>query len=146
VATYITNADLLVAVANRLGVRAADLIATNPQWEEIVATANAEAYQEIRSVLVGRGYTVEQVDAWDRRAEFNRKVAVCHALVEGALLRQMDGEALDRVCKCREELADVVLLVDGEAPELELDKSNITAGDLANPGDVFTADAFDENL
>ena len=138
---YITDAALLSAVAVRLGTTPDILVSGQPGITDIIADANNEAHAQILSVMVGRGYEVSVTDAWDRREEFNRKLGVCIALENGAVTREVDFEAIDRICKCREELLTVLVLVDGEIPETG-GTPNVSHGDLSHPDDVFTEDNF----
>jgi hypothetical protein len=45
------------------------------RWTEIAQTCNVRAYNDIVTILSQRGYTLAQVLAWDRGAEFERDLA-----------------------------------------------------------------------
>lgn len=141
--TYISDATLQTALAGRLASTWADMVRDGPQWEEIVSTANTDAYNEIRSALVNRGFTVAVIDTWDRRAEFNRKLGLCNALVEGAIKTPVDMEAIDKVCKCRDELQTVPILVGGvEVNPNAATGAGVSRGDMTGctADNVFSSD------
>jgi hypothetical protein len=138
-ATYITDADLLTALANRLGTTSAKLTAES-FWPTIVADANLSAYQKIQSVLQGRGYSKDDIDAWDRAAEFNRRIGLCHALTEGALTQDYNTAALERICMCEKELDDVIVVDVNVVVTPPAGQSNISRGSMNTSADVFTMD------
>jgi hypothetical protein len=137
--TYITDADLKTKVAERLGTTWAELVASAAHLDNIVEDANQDAYHEIRAQLVARGFSTTVIDTWDRRAEFNRKIAVCYFLREAGVIRQVDTAAIEMLCKCEEQLAEVPILVDGEEQFPE-SGGRIGYGDLDREDDVFEAD------
>ena len=55
-----------------------------PAWQGIGATKLTEAYNLIRSVLIGRGYSAAQLDTWAARLDFEREIALLFALEEQA--------------------------------------------------------------
>lgn len=137
-ATYITDADLLAAVAARVGYTA-DKITAESHLPAIVADANISAYQSIRSKLMGRGYTAAVIDTWEGAAVYNRRIGICHALVEWALTKEFDSNALDRICKCEEELDTVIIVVPvDDIPDISL--PNVTYGDVGTTADAFSTD------
>lgn len=137
-ATYITDAELLEAVAVRIGYTP-DKITAESHLPAIVSDANLSAYQAIRSVLSGRGYSFDVIDSWERAAEYNRRIGICHALTEWALTKEVNSVALDRICQCEKELDDVIIVIpveDVRAP----DQPNIGYGAMTNSTDVFSTD------
>lgn len=138
--TYITNAELVAKVAARTGQTPDHLIANGSQWNGIIEDANTDAYNHIRSVLVGRGFSTSVIDTWDRRAEFNRKVALCFAMREGAAFKLYDVDAIDQVCKCLEELEELPILVSGVEQEPTAGASSVNYGDCERDDDIFTLD------
>jgi hypothetical protein len=109
---YITNTELLTAVADRVKVTNPDEL---PAWwaSTVVPQAVTAGYQDILGALLNRGFSKAQVDAWDRRVEFNFSQSLYWALVNGgaaADVAQPDAlKALDR----REELKTVLVFVSG---------------------------------
>jgi hypothetical protein len=137
-ATYITDDALLNAVAARVGYTA-DKITAESHLPAIVSDANISAYQTIRSKLMGRGYSASTIDTWERAAEFNRRIGICHTLTEWALTKEFDSNALDRLCKCEEEL-DTVILVEADDDTPEISQANVTYGDMGTTDDRFSLD------
>lgn len=137
-ATYITDDELLNAVAARVGYTA-DKITAESHLPAIVSDANISAYQTIRSKLMGRGYTAAVIDTWERAAEFNRRIGICHTLTEWALTKEFDSNALDRLCKCEAELDTVMIVVPVDSTP-EISEPNISYGDIGTSSDVFSLD------
>ena len=46
----------------------------------IITQRTEHAYQEVRTRLVGRGYTAAQIDTWARREEYQRDIAVWYCI------------------------------------------------------------------
>jgi len=113
VPTYVTDDEVLKAVARRIGVSADRMTADAPWWPEIVSEANEDAYEHVREAMVGQGYTVGQVDQWDYRSRWNRQVAVCYALRAAAVAKGYDETAIDKACKVLDDLEDVTLVING---------------------------------
>lgn len=141
-ATYVAADELLSEVAAFIGTTPDKLTAESPHWIRKAASANTDAYNEIRSRLVGRGYTTAQVDQWDRRAEYNRRIALYFALCDGAALKDADLEAVDKLKRWLDDLDTVVVLIDGEEPELGSGSSGVNYGDMTNSGDTFTDESW----
>ncbi len=138
--TYISDAVLVKALADRFG-STPDRLVAESYWQPIIADANQSAYQLIRSTLLGRGYTGDAIDAWDRRAEFNRRIGLCHALTEYALLKDgVNTVALDRVCLCEKELDTVVLDAGGEVQAPTGGGATVSRGEMRSCTDVFSMD------
>ena len=138
-ATYIDDSVLLTALANRLGTTP-DKLTSESFWPTIVADANVSAYQLIQSTLQQRGFLKAQIDSWDRAAEFNRRVGLCHALTEGALTQDYNAAVLDRLCMCEDELKTVTIVDETEVLTPPSGKSNIGRGNSNTASDVFSMD------
>lgn len=138
--TYVDDATILTAVAKRLKFNtSAALIADAPQWSQIVTDANTEAYNAILATMANRGYAKATIDSWDRAAEFNRKIATCIALRNGAVI---DDVALDKICDCEQEMKESAVFVSGvwTAPDYPL-AGNIGYGTNNTANDTFTTDS-----
>lgn len=72
-APWITDAQLLAALAAVYGKADPAALAVEPG---ALADANAFAGNEVVGRLLQRGFTLAQIDAWDRRVEFNTTVAL----------------------------------------------------------------------
>lgn len=138
--TYITDADLQVVVASRLNSTWDKIVSNAPNFVDIVHDANQDAYYEIRTKLINRGFTAAIIDTWDRRIEFNRKVALCFALREGGVIREVATDMIDRVCECLEQLDEIPIMV-SDIEQFPTTSGRISYGDLTRPDeDVFSID------
>lgn len=140
---YITDTVLRTALAKRIGTTLSWLDTSSPHFDQLVTEANEQAYQTILTVLLGAGYEKATIDTWDRREEFNRRLGVCFALREGALLNEGQLAALEHVCKCEEELKTITVTVNGEIVEPDGGNPVVGTGDMANANDVFVFDEME---
>lgn len=135
---FITAATLEDAVLVRLGQAATATPASS--ITAVITDAVDEAYQEIVTVLTERGYTAAQIAAWDRGAEYNRKIGVCLSLTNIGVNHEIDEARLDRICKCREELLTISILVDGELVEPDTAAADVGHGTMNTTTDIFVFD------
>lgn len=99
-------ADVKQRVADALKVPGVSDLAT--WWNGICTAALASAEADVQGVLVGRGYTVDQVDDWPGGVATVSDLALFWALTNAGVLEAFDDKfvkALDR----REQLKTVVL-------------------------------------
>lgn len=140
--TYITDADLFREIASRLGSTPSQLSQQSSGWSTIVASANQDAYQKIISTMLGRNYTQAQIDAWDRRVEFNRRIAICYAFEDNAVLRDYNDQSITRICRAIKEIDDpnLKLTVAGEVVEPPTSVSGADWGEFYTGGDRIQFD------
>lgn len=90
---WIDDATLLADVANSLGVD--DPTGLPPRWSQIVRDANANAAADLTNILRNAGYTQAQIDTWDDRISYNRRLGVVYALTLGAPLSDVPMDKLE---------------------------------------------------
>lgn len=140
--TFITDDELLEAVAIRLSTDSNNLLTTNPSWRRIVRDANESAYNSILSQILSRSpMTMDLLNTWPRRQEFNRRIGLCRALTEAALMKMVDMEAVREICKCEKELATVPIVIDGVQIQTTDDDPNVVYGEMEY--DTTTVDRND---
>lgn len=111
--TYITNTALEAKAKDRLGNGPDEDL---PQrYASVVSDANTAAYQDIRRALLGRGFTVAQIDAWDDRVEFNRDLGL-YWIFAGQPNQSADDTWIEKLNR-REELLTIPVLISGEVVE-----------------------------
>lgn len=73
---WISDAVVLNAIGRRLGKDPATLEA----WAtDLAATCNQDATADLTTIMLGQGYTVDQLDGWDYVATYVRRLAVWYA-------------------------------------------------------------------
>ncbi len=107
VTVFISSFVLQQAVADRLKLAG---VSTLPDHylTSILPDALNGSYQEILGRLMARGFTKEQVDSFDRGAEFQRAIGIYLALVNGGVYAGMDPETMK--CLDRRKELDSVLV------------------------------------
>ncbi len=78
---YVSDAVLLQDVAHALGLGSAAGLA--PHWADTVADANRMAVADLTAALLAKGYTPADVDSWDDRVAYNRRLGLLFALTLG---------------------------------------------------------------
>ncbi len=111
--TYLSDSDALDIIAGLLkSAGQTELLADAPYWESLVSRCNNSAYQEVLGQLLMRGFTKAQVDAWDRRIEFQRDLMIFWSLPDGAALESFSDLFL-RSKDRRKDLTSVQVFANG---------------------------------
>lgn len=111
--TWITNNVLAAAVAAANGLESAASLPS--QWNAIIPVANQFAYNRVRGVLLARGFTPAEADAWDERAGWNEQLGVCVAFWRAAKSDEGRGEEFRReYTSLMQELRDLAVIIGGE--------------------------------
>ncbi len=106
---WITNGRLRTLFANAIKQQ----VETLPErYIEIVERSNGSAAADITSALTGRGYTIDQIDNWDRRVEFNEDLGVFWSLVRAVGTSTYSDVILKNLDR-RKELMTVQITTDG---------------------------------
>jgi hypothetical protein len=119
------------------------LVETAPYWTEIVGDSLDEAYQEILTRLAARGFTPAQIASWDRRAAFERDIALWWCLVKGAGLHDFEDKFISKLDR-RAELDTVTLTIDGEVEDPESEDAAVGFGTLDDTNSTFYRSVDDE--
>lgn len=94
-------------------------------WADtIVPRSHLSGYQTVAGTLIRRGYTLAQVDAWDRLSEFESDMSLHFCLRDGGAYKAVDKATLEGLDR-REELAEVIIFVSG-VPVIPADSGNVT--------------------
>jgi hypothetical protein len=131
---WITEADMRRVVASvlKLGTPAS----LPAHWDEPVQAAIESAYTYLRAVLAGRNVTPAQMDQWDMRRVFTRRIALCDLFEEVGLPDQANLATLDRACQAKEEVKTIDLTVNGVPIEPAGTSPNCGYGDTVDDDDA----------
>lgn len=137
---FLNDSEILQGVADRMNTTPAGL--TQPKWNNLVAAAHSSAYQKIMGKLLGRGFTVEQINQWDDGANVERDLSLYFCFVNGAVLNNFDPQYIQRISRATS--------IGGEAGS-ELDKVTtlqiagkwIAPGNTANSPGMVSSGRFD---
>jgi hypothetical protein len=140
VATYVDDSAIKAEVAgiHRLG----DPAKAPVHWAVVIANANTTAYKEIRRVLAAQGYSAAQIDAWDDAADWNRNIALCHALRKLGLGDGVESVSLSNICKVRDELKAVQITIDGILVYPTNKRGAFSSGDIDTTTDPVQMDDY----
>lgn len=130
---WITDADLKKALASVLKAGSVAYVPSN--WEEPLTAAAEEAYHYIRGVLAQRNYTVAQMDQWDARRTYLRKITLCVLFETQGLPEDYNSFSLDRVCAAKEELLTAAITIGGEVIDPVGESAGIGYGDSVDDDD-----------
>ena len=141
--SFVTDAQVKDSVAAALHTTAATLEA---HWTQCVTDANTAAYDEIVGHFLDLGYSIDQIDSWDRGATFQKFLARYQALIDGAGDQDNVGEWRTELDYWRGRLEAVTSLqVDSELEETDDSSSNVGYGSLSTTDDIFSLDPDDSN-
>jgi hypothetical protein len=135
--TYCTDEEIKVKWTDVL-LKHVDASALPDGADVSAADANQKACDEIHAKLQGRGYTKEQIDAWDRRREFNLDIAIYWCLNDYRGTEESDGwiRPYDR----RKELETVAVLIGRRRVAPGDPTQEVGYGPTRNPNDIFDMD------
>jgi hypothetical protein len=110
VPAYFTNLDeVKTELAHMLGLSEASEV--EERYDTIIDQSIQEGYEEIVSSLAARGYSITQIESWDRRARFNIDLALFWSLTKG-VISQLPFETIRQLDR-RKELESLTPTVDG---------------------------------
>lgn len=140
-ATYITDAELKASVAARMKTTVSQMDNMGPHVAVLVSECNQSAYDFIVGLLVGRGYTVAQIDLWDARKSWSLRIGACHVFralsANTPVQSYIDPNA--GVCKAEKDLEAATIVISGA--EAALGASLPISGDMTNTaGDLLLLD------
>lgn len=139
---WTTDQEIKDAMAAVIGLAEVDAGSLPTKFNEVAVAANRRAYNRIRSILAGRGFTPAQMDAWDEREDFNRAGALCYAFRDAALRDEKAPQVLIEYCKVWEELKTVDLIADGVILDPASGAGSVSFGSFDTTGDTFTPDSI----
>lgn len=108
-----------------------DALEVEERYDTIITQSIQEGYEEIVSALAARGYSISQIESWDRRARFNIDLALFWSLTKG-VISQLPFETIRQLDR-RKELESLTPTVDGVPIPIDptTASGNISYGRLA---------------
>jgi hypothetical protein len=82
-------------------------------WDRNCVRAMNKAYADLSSILLGKGYTIEQLDQWDYRADYSRQQALFWLFTETSLGMGYDFAAIDKLDHRAELREGATILIGG---------------------------------
>jgi hypothetical protein len=115
----------------------AALVQAGPFWANAVDLPQKSAYNQIVGVLSSRGYSLNQIQNWDRGSEFERVIALYWALVSNGVLSQAGQQYVEKFEYYIRMLYTVSVTINGlfVPPDLQYGQPNVGFHNTAN--DVF---------
>lgn len=112
---WITDEQLLAAVAARMSTTPAKATEMGPHLAVIITEAVESSYQFIRAVMIGRGYSAGQLENWDARVAWSKLVGCCHVFRALAVNKQSmpATDPVNGACKCEKDLETTPVLISG---------------------------------
>lgn len=141
---WITDAELKTELAGALGLAASSSLPTHFS-SILVTTANSRAYTKVRGVLMGRGFTAAQLDAWEARTDWNKRLGVLAAFIHAAKRGEKyeTSNLLQEWKEALEELMTETIVIADEPVYPTGDNGRVSTGDYDTSSDRFTLDEPD---
>ena len=131
---YVDSTTLTQAVADILKQSNTSLL--EPYYARIIPPAITQAYQDILSALLGRGYTVAQIDTWANAAVINQQQALFWVLTQTGGLGHYDDQQIAKLDH-RKNLKELALTDSGGNLILPGAGASGLPGPVGIPGDTF---------
>lgn len=135
---YTTDTDIRDSVAGALGLGTGSSLPTH--WTaRLITIANARGYYTLRSVMLGRGYSSAQIDAWERATDWNDRLGVLYAFLEARKSGAQIGGNLDQ------ELKDALAELKGDSVVVGgvvVEPAGVAPGVIGFGEDVTATDRF----
>lgn len=105
----LTSGQLKQAVADSQQVPVTTLSA---RWDRICDMAVDDAFQDIVTHFIGRGYNLDQINGWDRLTSLHRLQGLYWAFVHGAGLHNFSDQWVNKLDQ-RSGMADMAITQSG---------------------------------
>lgn len=112
--SFIPDGNLQALLEGVLHVPQGQLVAKVPTWEQVIHTANENAYARIRASFLERGFTAAQIDLWDDGEEYQEMIGVYLALTLGVRLYDKSNVDAEKYKWWLDRLPDALLVINGE--------------------------------
>ncbi len=110
-------------------------------WDTIITSSRRDAYNEIVGTLIGAGYSIDIINAWDRAAEFEEAIALFWALTKSGVAQSLEPKLLAKLDR-RAELEEVDIAILGVLQYPSAGKILIGSGNT-NPAHINNRQHFD---
>jgi hypothetical protein len=107
---YVTNDAVKAQVARMLQTAPDNL---PPQWDGLVDQGVRSGAADVRQQLIGKGFTLDQIESWDQLSQYVLDQAVFWALTRAAVSGEQVSEAKLRTLDRRDELGQTGFLTNG---------------------------------
>jgi hypothetical protein len=107
---YVTNDAVKAQVARMLQTTPDNLPA---QWDGLVDQGVKSGASDVRQRLIGKGFTLAQIESWDQLPQYVLDQAVFWALTRGAVSSEQVSEAKLKTLDRRDELTATGFLTSG---------------------------------
>ncbi len=84
-----------------------------PYWLRLIEKARQTGYTDLTEILLGRGYTIAQLDAWDNREVYNRQQALFWLYTESSLGIGYDDKEINKLDRRPQLLKAATIMVNG---------------------------------
>lgn len=84
-------------------------------WPPLCAKAAETAYADLAGVLLGKGYTIAQLDQWDFRRAYSRQQALFWLYTESSLGIGYDDKEINKLDRRKELTESATILINGAA-------------------------------
>ena len=82
-------------------------------WTRLVEKARQTGYADLTEILLGRGYTIGQLDAWDNREVYNRQQSLFWLLTETSWGIGYDDKEINKLDRRPQLLKAATIMVNG---------------------------------
>lgn len=84
-------------------------------WTRLITRARQTGYADLTEILLGRGYTISQLDSWDNRETYNRHQALFWVYTESPLGLGTEDKEVNKLDR-REQLRKATTIMINGVP------------------------------
>lgn len=93
-------------------------------WSRLIEKARQTAYSDLIDILIGRGYTIAQLDAWDSREVYNRQQALFWLYTETSLGMGYDDKEINKLNRAEQLRKATTIMINGVAVKPDAPAAN----------------------
>ena len=129
-----TKEELKIAIAARMGTTVTNMDSMGPHLDALCEECYQSAANEIYSILIGRGYSKADIDAWDGLKSFSIRLGCCH------VLRSLPNKdiKITEICKCEDDLRKPEFAITSNGVAIGYTNGGTTSGQMTETEDDIT--------
>jgi hypothetical protein len=104
-------ADLKQDVADAL--KESSVANLEPYWDSQCQKAVDAAYRDLSGILLGKGYTIDQLDSWDFRVSYSNDQALFWLMTRTSLGMGYDDKEINKLDHRKELLESATIMIAG---------------------------------
>jgi hypothetical protein len=107
---WYTSDQLMGDVSRILKKKVADIA---DYWQPLCVEAVESAYRDLSEILLGKSYTIAQLDAWDNRRSYSRQQSLFWLFTETVLGLDMSDKEINKLDHRKQLMESTTIMIGG---------------------------------